>query len=141
MKVLQHILARGNRQIVATHKTTLELTKETHVSSRGDCILAVAASKGASDLSEEFKRVARDSATTLNLSMTLDDMNYTITGRGNPQLTFEHLTDIVVRRSGFTCPRTLMVYANKAAADIPREFIKRLRDPQTSIEFSLAAER
>ena len=41
--------------ITATHTTSFEITKERHLTAKGDCILAVDSSKGAADLSEEFR--------------------------------------------------------------------------------------
>ena len=40
---------------------------------------------------------------------------------------------MVVRRSGFICPRTIAIRANKAARDLSRSLIKALRDPGTEV--------
>ncbi len=51
-----------------------------------------------------------------------------ITGYGHPELTLEHPTDMVCRKSEFKCSRTLMIKADKAAIDLDRELINDLRE-------------
>ena len=55
-KITELITARGHPQIRARHSTTLMITKEKEVGPRGDCVVAVAADKGAADLSVALKR-------------------------------------------------------------------------------------
>ena len=53
------IFGYGHENIRATHKTTLEFTKDKNLTRNGDCIIAVAADKGLADLSREFKENLR----------------------------------------------------------------------------------
>ncbi len=64
---------------------------------------------------------------------------FTVEGRGAMGLSLSHPTDIVVRRSGFASDRTLMVKADKAAADIPRDFVQLLRNPAQKIMIEITA--
>jgi len=54
-RVIERILAKGHKNVKATHRTTLEVTKDKYLTPRGDCIIAISANKAASDLSESFK--------------------------------------------------------------------------------------
>ena len=51
-----------------------------------------------------------------------------IIGWGHEDLTLTHPTDIVIRKSDYTCPRTLMIKANKAARDLEGKLIDDLKD-------------
>lgn len=140
LRVVERISGRGHGNITATHKTTLEFTEEKDVHGRGDCIIAVSASKGAADLSEDFKRLARSSSCKISVTIRVGDLHAEIAGSGHPSLTFEHPSDLVIRKSRFTCGRTLMVGADKAAADIDRALVRGLRDPKREVLIELVAE-
>ncbi|MEM3736976.1 MAG: DUF371 domain-containing protein [Candidatus Bathyarchaeia archaeon] len=140
MKVFELITAYGHPQILATHPTTLEVTKEKHVTSRGNCIIATGASKAALDLSPAFKRLAAQQEAQIVMTLFVGNQTVRITGRGNQGLTFTHATDLVVRRSNYTCPRTLMVEADKAAADLPRSIVEKLRIPGALVLVRLMVE-
>jgi hypothetical protein len=58
-EIREAIVGYGHKNIQATHKTTLEFTKDKHLSKKGDCIIAVAADKALTDLSGEFKEKLR----------------------------------------------------------------------------------
>lgn len=140
MRATETIQAHGHPNITAKNKTTFEITKETHLTKRGDCIIAVNATRGAQDLSDTFKQIAtRDNA---KITVIIETSNYreTATGRGNPQLTLSHPTDLVARKSNYTSDRTLMIEADKAAADFPRKLIKELQDPSQKITITIIAE-
>jgi hypothetical protein len=38
--------------------------------------------------------------------------------------------DIVIRRSTYTCPRTVTILSDNACSDIPREIVELLKDPE-----------
>ena len=50
-----------------------------------------------------------------------------------------HATDFVTRRSRFVSDRTLMIHADKAARDLPREMVLLLKDPKTRVTIELSA--
>jgi len=129
------VRARGHPNIRATHPTTLEITKETHLTPRGDCIIAVGADKGARDLSDAFKSAAREPGSIIIMTIEVPraGLSELIRARGHPALTFKHPTDMVVRRSAFTCGRTIAVMADKAARDLSRELVNALKDPSALV--------
>ena len=139
-KVVEKIDARGHSSVSAQHKTTFEFTKEGNLTAKGDCILAVAANKGARDLSEEFKRLATRDDSRIAIMIAVDGVTETAEGRGSSLLVFTHETDIVARKSRFACDRTVMVESNKAAADFSRDLTKRLAKPSATVHITLVAE-
>jgi len=48
------------------------------------------------------------------------------------KLTLKHPNDIVLRKSAFTCSRTIAINCDKASDDIPRAMVKKLQNPKTS---------
>lgn len=126
--VVLKITCYGHKNIMATHQTTLEVTRDKEITKRADCIVGVKADKGIVDLSNEFKRRARERDSIIKVILRVDGMKETIIGRGHEELTFLHPNDIVLRKSTFTCPRTLMIKADKGAVDLDREFVKKLKD-------------
>ena len=54
-----------------------------------------------------------------------------ITGYGHPSLTLDHPTDMVCRRSDYTCSRTLMIHADKASVDLDSDLIAELASGKT----------
>jgi hypothetical protein len=141
MRVVETITAYGHPQIRATHPTTLEITKEKDVTPRGDCIIATRASKGAVDLSPSFKQLAAQPSTQITMTLTVNGCTLHVIGRGDLGLTFTHPTDLVARKSKYTCSRTLMVEADKAAADLPRSFVGVLRVAGVPVRIALVAEK
>ena len=117
----------GHPNIRATHRTTLMFTKDKEISLRADCVLLVGCDKALSDFPEEFKRLARSPDRTIKVRLIVGGLEEEITGYGDPGLTYTDSRDIVVRRSIYTCPRTLAVRADKAAIDISRRIIDMLR--------------
>jgi hypothetical protein len=120
---------------------TLEITKETHLTVRGDCIIAIAADKGARDLSPEFKKLAQNEKAKITLTIEADGEIEVVSACGHPQLSFTHPTDLVVRKSDYTCSRTLAVHADKAAIDLPETLVKKLQDPKQRVKVTLTVER
>ncbi|TRO45439.1 DUF371 domain-containing protein [Candidatus Bathyarchaeota archaeon] len=124
------VFANGHKNITATHLATLEITKEVHLSRRGDCIIAVAADKSLTDLSEGFKESLRKPSSKLTLTIEANEITAQINAHGSPELTLTHPSDMVVRKSSYIDDRTLAVNADKAAADLPRKLVEKLRNPK-----------
>jgi len=119
--------AWGHPNVRATHPTTLEVTREPHLTPRGDCIVAVKAELAALSLPQTLKRLIQREGSTVILELEVGGERFQVTGRGSSRLTLTHPTDLVARRSGYTCPRTLMIHADKASADLPRKMVESLR--------------
>lgn len=139
-KATETIHARGHPNVSATHRTTLEITTRNELTIRGDCIVAVCADKGAEQLSEPFKELARKENSTITMILKVNDQTETIRGQGSPHLTLTHPHDIVARKSTYHSDRTIMIKADKAAIDLNRKLVQKLKDPQTKVEITLIAE-
>lgn len=118
----------GHENVLSLHKTTIEVTKEEELTKRGDCIIGVGADKGLADLSDAFKNAARDKNAKISVTFRAGGVAETVTGRGHPDLTFTHSTDMVIRKSDFICSRTLMIHADKSSAELDRKLISALKD-------------
>lgn len=132
------ILARGHAQVKATHPTTLMITKDEKIGPRGDCIVAVAANKGAADLSEALRRTIRSNC-IVSIMLEAGGVTEAICGLGHPDLTLTHPTDVVIRKSMFKCRRTLVIGSDKAASDLSRGLIKRLQNPAVQVRIRIEA--
>ena len=141
MKVSEIICAHGHENVTSGNKMTLEITTENHLTKRGDCIIALEATKGARDLSPEFKKLAKNEKARITITIEADNDVEVIKAHGSPQLSFTHPTDLVVRKSDYTCSRTLAVHADKAAKDLSKALIKKLQDPKQRVKVTLTVER
>ncbi|MFB0514175.1 MAG: DUF371 domain-containing protein [Candidatus Bathyarchaeia archaeon] len=140
MKVIEVIYARGHVNVQSTHKTTLQITKEPLLSKRGDCVIAVAATKGAIDLSSKFKETARHEKVRITLIIEVDNVKEVVKAQGSARLAFTHPNDLVVRKRSYVCGRTLAINADKAAYDLSRKLVKKLQNPEQRVKVTLIAE-
>jgi hypothetical protein len=129
--------ASGHQNVRATHKTTLEFTKEKKLSKQGDCIVGVASTKGAFDLPFEFKEAARKDGAIMSIKIEAGELKEIVNAKGNRDLQFTHPTDLVIRTSNYLCSRTLAIEADKAAANLSRMFIEKLKNPKQEIKITL----
>jgi len=140
MKVRESITARGHENVLSTNKTTFEITREEKLTKRGDCIIAVGASKAAADLNPKFKQTAQNENALVTITLEAGGEVETISAWGNPKLSLIHPTDLVVRKSDYTCGRTLAVRADKAAKDLSRRLVAKLRNPKQRVKIMLTVE-
>ncbi|QMU55308.1 MAG: DUF371 domain-containing protein [Nitrosopumilus sp.] len=121
----------GHENIRSNHKNTIEITKESHLTPRGDCIVGVNANSCCNDLPQELKNKLRNSDAAVSISIRAGDHEFVMNGNGHPDLILTHKDDIVIRKSDFVCPRTLAVKCDKASDLLPREMVSLLQDPNT----------
>jgi hypothetical protein len=140
MQVTERITAFGHRNVKAKHKTTFEITKEKELSIRGDCIVAVSADKGLPDLKPEFRESLRRENARLTILIDAGDAGDVVRAFGSPMLILSHPTDMVVRKSGYICSRTLAIKADKAACDLSRALVEKLQNPEQRVEITLTVE-
>jgi len=127
----------GHENIRATHRTTLEFTKDKRLSKKGDCIIAVSADKALTDLSTDFKANLRKPNAKLTILIEAGGITEQVHACGSQQLILSHPTDAVVRKSGYICGRTLAVRADKAASDLSRELVEKLKNPKQKVKITL----
>ena len=125
--MIEVVRAKGHRNVLSTHRNTIEFTKEHELTPRGDCIIAVSADKGCIQLPEEFKKALKDDKAVLEITIECGGVKEKVTAKGNHNLILSHPTDAVIRKSDFICPRTLAVKADKAAVDLDRKLVNELK--------------
>jgi hypothetical protein len=112
----------GHENLLATHKMTLEFTKDNNLTKRGDCIVGVDA-----DFSyEELKRIlgCKKAKLIIEADGLKDEVNFDI----NPDFCDKH--EIVIRKTDFRSDRTLGINADKAAINLNKAIISYLKDPK-----------
>lgn len=121
----------GHKNILSLHQKTLEITKDDELTSNGDCIVGVSANISCVDLPEKMKKKIRNPKTKITFSIRAGNKKFTIQGNGSKKLSLKHTKDIVLRKSAFTCSRTIAINCDNASSDIPRDFVKILQNPKT----------
>jgi len=127
----------GHENIRSNHQKTIEITKESHLSPSGDCIIGVNASASCSDLPYLLKKKLQNPNSKVIFSIKVGKHEFNVEGRGHENLILTHLEDIVIRKSDFVCPRTLAVKCDKSSDLIPREMILLLQNPKTKGTFTI----
>ena len=130
----------GHENIRSNHKNTIEITKESHLTPRGDCIVGVNAKSSCNDLPEELKTKLKNPDSKVIFSIIVGDEYFNLEGKGHPDLILSHTEDIVIRKSDFICPRTLAVKCDKASDLLPRDMVKQLQDPKSIGTFTITVE-
>jgi hypothetical protein len=132
--------AWGDGKITAKHRTTLEITKDGVKTGYGDCIVATRSERGLRDLPDDLKVRARGEGAAMVLILEVGGVVQIVRGRGSPALSFESDHEMVIRKSGYICGRTLMVHANKAAAELDKGFVELAKDGNRYISITIVVD-
>ena len=119
------LIARGHVNVTATNRRTLEISKDPYVTRRGDCIVACCAEKAAGELRREVLR-ALASRGVVVVVIDAGDVWDVVTGEA-PGTVPTSTWRMVVRKSRYVDDSTLAVSADKAAADLNRALVAKLR--------------
>ena len=122
------IQTKGHENVTSNHKSTFEITKDPEIGQTADCIVGTSADKSMSDFPQEFKDKIANSKTKITVILDTENGHDEIIGFGHEDLTLTHPTDIVCRTSDYTCSRTLMIKADKAAKDLDENLIEDLKN-------------
>ncbi len=131
------ITAFGHANVLGTHRTTIEITKDASLSKEGDCIIGVNADKSCSDLPDDLKKQLKTEK-KFEIILRSGDSEERITGFGSPDLILTNKHDIVLRKSSYIDARTLLVKCNKACSDLSRAFVNKLRNPNAKIKLIIS---
>lgn len=137
MTILEKISAYGHENILCTHNTTIELTKENCLTKKGNCILGINASKACNDLTDVLKKNIKKGR-KLKITIKTDQFTDTFYGYGNKDLTLMDKNDIVFRKSDFICGRTILINCTKSSRELNRGLVRELRSLHN--KFSLTFE-
>lgn len=119
-------LCYGHQNILGTHKTTIEFTKDKHLTKSGDCIIGV---NGDFDL-DELKMFIQDKE-KIRIIIKVDGEREEIHCKVNKG--FNSDREMVIRRSDFSSERTLGIRADKGCCELSREFVGKLSKSNTKI--------
>ncbi len=137
MVVVDVLYAKGHPNIKATHKTTLEITKEEYVTPRGDCIIAINATKAVKELDPVLKSIIRRNDAIIIVVLETDNLKDVVLAMGSQELLLSSDNKIIIRKSTYIEPATLGIRSNKAARDIDRRLIERLKNPDTVLKIKI----
>ena len=118
--------ANGHENVTSKHKSTFEITTDKNLTLKGDCIIGLNSDITLNDLPEKLKKQIQTDKQKIQLILETKNAKDIIIGEGSSDLTLNHLTDMVCRKSNFTCSRTLMINCDKAAKDLNSNLIKDL---------------
>jgi hypothetical protein len=121
----------GHKQILSLHEKTLEITKDDSLTPQGDCIVGVNSGMSCIDLPEKMKKRIQNPESKIKFTIKAGKFTFKIQGHGSEKLTLKHVSDIVLRKSAFTCSRTIAINCDNASSDIPRDLVSLLQNPQT----------
>lgn len=129
--------AYGHPNVTATHRTTLEITKDHHLTPKGTCIIAIKSDYACADLPQNIREMVRKDGTKVIIILEIDGLREKIVGYGDNKLKLSSNNSIVIRKSNYIDDRTLAIKADKAAKDIDRNMIKRLTDPKKRLKITI----
>ena len=117
--------AYGHHNILATHKTTLEFTKDENISLRGDCIIGVNADFELNKLKRFIKKII--------ITIKTSDKKIEEKIIAEINLNFSSGKELVIRKTDFVSERTFAIRANKAAYELKRPLIDFLKKGENKI--------
>lgn len=120
----------GHENVRSLHLTTLEFTKDSELTIRGDCILGVKADF----VFEEIKELIRKHD-MLKICISLGSKKTELRCKVNKD--FNNPNEMVIRKSEFICQRTLGILSDKAAIDIDRAIVGGLRQPDATAKVTM----
>lgn len=123
----------GHKNILAKHRNTIEFTKDKELTMEGDCIIGVN-----SDFELEKIKELILNKKTLKIKIKVNDLTEEIICNVNPGFDDSH--EIVLRKSEFNSKRTLGFRLDKAAKDLSREMIEKMKNPHQKMIVELRCE-
>ena len=130
----------GHPNVRSLHSKTVEITRDDHLTLRGDCIIGVRASKACADLDQTLRRRLRSNDSVVRIEIMVGDESFLINGKGDERFTLQNPHDIVIRKTGFVCPRTMSVRCDRASSDVPRKMVRMLQDTEERGIFRITVE-
>lgn len=132
MDIMEEITAYGHKNIICSHKSTIELTKADYLTKKGTCILGINCSKACADISSDLKDLIHRGK-KVNVLIKVDDVEDQFYGFGDPNLTLLDEKDMVFRKSNFICSRTILIKCSKASNELNQKLIDKLKIPEKKI--------
>jgi hypothetical protein len=135
MTILESIIAFGHVNVSCIHKSTIEITKENELTSRGTCVLGINSSKACSDLDLKLKSKIWDGA-KIEVEIQVGEYQDNFYGFGSNLLPLSHEFDMVFRKSDFICDRTVLINCSKSANELNRDLVKNLNSSNKEMKLT-----
>ncbi|MBI4452779.1 DUF371 domain-containing protein [Candidatus Woesearchaeota archaeon] len=125
--------AYGHPNILGTHKTTLEFTKDDELSLKGGCIVGVKADFNLNKIKGFIKKMPNKKI-TITIEV-IDEENKRVKEKISAELNpgFNDDKELVIRKTDFMSERTLAIKADKAAFELNRGLIESLKQKKVVI--------
>jgi len=123
--------AYGHPNILATHKTTLEFTKDSKLSLKGDCIVGVNSNFDLNKIKKFIKNCENNKIKIIIKTINNKKIQDIIFAEINPD--FNDNKELVIRKTNFVSERTFAINSNKAAFDLNRNLIGFLKKKKNRI--------
>ena len=127
MTVLDKIYAYGHENILCSHKTTIEITKDKDLTKKGSCIIGIKASKACIDLGPKLKENIINE-NKIKVTFKVGKLKDSFYGFGHKSLRLLNKKDIVFRKSNYICDRTILINCTKSSNELNRELVEKLKD-------------
>lgn len=124
--------------LLATHKSTWELTTDSQLTTKGDCIIGVRADYSAASLPPWLKKHLQ-AGEKINYTLSVNDQKVSGTAVGHPNLAFTNPSEMVIRISDYTCGRTLAINSTLAARDLPSKMKELLQSDDAVLTVTITA--
>jgi len=132
LTIIERIHAWGHENILCTHNSTIEITKDKSLTKKGDCIIGIDSSKACNDLTLEIKNQIK-SGKKFKVILKVDGMQDYFYGFGNKKLRLLDKNDMVFRKSNFICDRTVLINCSKSSIELNKNLTRTLRNPKTKL--------
>jgi hypothetical protein len=130
----EEIIAYGHPEIMATSNSMIKIVKGSTV--KDESTIGVKADKACKDLSEKFKTSAK-SAKKIEILIEAEGEEDKIVGYCSPALKLTNKEEIVIRKDSSIDSGTIAILADKAASELNRDLIEKLRNPNAKIKITL----
>ncbi len=120
------VRSQGHVNVTASHRSTIEITRDDYLTPLGDCIVGVKADKAPRDFSERFKQLAKDDNSIILVIFLTENNMDVVLGRGSKDLLFTNDRKMIIRKSSYVDDATVVVNASKAAIELSRKLVEDL---------------
>ncbi len=125
---IDEVRSFGHANVLSTHPTTIEITKEKFLTKRGNCIISVGSNKSVQDYSPELKDAIRQSKKIL-VKLQAGPHTDEFMGYGHENLSLSNEVSMVFRVSTFLSDRTALILCSKASHQLNPDLVAYLQDP------------
>jgi hypothetical protein len=122
----------GHPNIRAEHVKTIEFTKDTDLTERGDCILGIRSTFEREKLKQFSKKVRFVCEVTDGTGGTVRSE---FKCRVNPRFSNDH--ELVLRKSGFASERTFGLALNRGANWLDRKIVELMHNPMQKMKVTV----